>query len=160
MMSLENEIKVMRLLDNKNVIKLEEVFVTKNSFYMVVEMLSGGNLLDLIQNKNLNNHHVVNILRGLIAAVQYIHSLNLMHRDIKPENIMFRSGSLDQSDVQLVDFGLSTFLHQDSIIFLKCGTPGYVAPEIFEQKKEGPLSYNSTCDIFSIGIVFHVIIFG
>lgn len=95
MLSLQNEIQVMRMLNNKNVIKLEEVFETKNSYYMVLEMLSGGNLLDLIQNKNLNNYHVVNILRGLISGVQYIHSLNIMHRDIKPENIMFRSGNLE-----------------------------------------------------------------
>ena len=46
--SLENEIKIMRKLDNNNVIKLHEIYETKNSFYMVLDMLSGGNLLDLI----------------------------------------------------------------------------------------------------------------
>lgn len=139
---------------------LSEVFETKNSYYMVMDMLSGGNLLDLIQNKTLNNFNVVGILKGLIQAVEYIHGLSIMHRDIKPENIMFRSGSLETDDVYLVDFGLSTYTDQEEVIFLKCGTPGYVAPEIFEQNKEGPLSYSKSCDIFSVGVVLHVIVFG
>jgi len=56
-----------------------------------------------------------------------------MHRDIKPENIMFNKGTLEENDVYLVDFGLSTYINDnEEIIFMKCGTPGYVAPEIFE----------------------------
>ncbi len=107
--SLENEIKVSRQLSHPNVLRLSEVYETKNSYYMVMDMLSGGNLLDLIQNKTLNNFNVVGILKGLIQAVEYIHGLAIMHRDIKPENIMFRSGSLETEDVYLVDFGLSTY---------------------------------------------------
>ena len=84
-----------------------------------------------------------------------------MHRDIKPENIMFRSGKLDEDDVCLVDFGLSNIDDKTKeVIFLKCGTPGYVAPEIFEQNKEETIKYNKTCDIFSLGIVLHILIFG
>jgi serine/threonine protein kinase len=99
----------MRQLDNKNVIKLYEIYETNNSFYMVLDMLSGGNLLDLISNKSLTNFNVMNIISGLIESVKYIHSKQIMHRDIKPENIMFKKGTLEADDVTLVDFGLSNF---------------------------------------------------
>lgn len=64
----------MRGLDFKNVIKLHEIYETKNSFYMVLDMLEGGNLLDLISNKSLTNFNVMNIMSGLVEAVKYIHS--------------------------------------------------------------------------------------
>lgn len=56
-----------------------------------------------------------------------------MHRDLKPENIMFKEQSkLDT--LKLIDFGLATFTEIDQFPFPKCGTPGYVAPEIANLK--------------------------
>jgi calcium-dependent protein kinase len=52
-----------------------------------------------------------------------------MHRDIKPENLMFsRLNKLD--GLKIVDFGLSTMCNATEFLYLKCGTPGYVAPEL------------------------------
>ena len=64
-----------------------------------------------------------------------MHAKNIMHRDIKPENILFEhKGSLDEDNgekgLKLVDYGLATFQHEKNVIFTKCGTPGFVAPEI------------------------------
>ena len=58
-----------------------------------------------------------------------------MHRDIKPENILFEDkDSLEKSNAQeglkIVDYGLATFHDEPHVIFTKCGTPGFVAPEI------------------------------
>ncbi len=54
-----------------------------------------------------------------------------MHRDLKPENIILqKSGNL--SEIKIVDFGLGTLIHSDDYIFKKCGTPGFVAPEVFK----------------------------
>ena len=56
-----------------------------------------------------------------------------MHRDLKPENVMFKELSrLDT--LKLIDFGLATFIDIDRFPFPKCGTPGYVAPEIANLK--------------------------
>jgi len=79
-----------------------------------------------------------------------------MHRDIKPENIVFRSNS-DSTDIVLVDFGFAELIKNPKMIFNRCGTPGYVAPEVLEYRTGRPF-YNERCDIFSVGVVFYVLL--
>ena len=54
-----------------------------------------------------------------------------MHRDLKPENILIRSPG-ESYDIVIADFGLATFCDIKDIIFKRCGTPGFVAPEILK----------------------------
>lgn len=56
-----------------------------------------------------------------------------MHRDLKPENIMFKTTN-NINTLKVVDFGLATSTLVDEYPFPKCGTPGYVAPEIANLK--------------------------
>jgi serine/threonine protein kinase len=50
----------------------------------------------------------------------------IIHRDLKPENIMFRKQS--GWDLALCDFGLATYADEEKYLFVRCGTPGFVAP--------------------------------
>ena len=77
----------------------------------------------------------------------------VMHRDIKPENILFRS----KDDVVLSDFGLSISGDNKKIMYPKCGTPGYVAPEIINIKNDekDKANYGCECDMYSLGAVFY-----
>ena len=59
-----------------------------------------------------------------------MHAKRIMHRDIKPENIIIKKKDGDISDIILADFGLSEHLDKKNFLFKRCGTPGYVAPEI------------------------------
>lgn len=61
-----------------------------------------------------------------------MHEQRIMHRDLKPENILFREE--DSYDCVIADFGLATFADVDQYIYVRCGTPGYVAPEISNLK--------------------------
>lgn len=67
-------------------------------------------------------------MQSLLNGVEAMHEKRIMHRDLKPENIIFR----DEESYQCViaDFGLATFADIEEYIFTRCGTPGYVAPEI------------------------------
>ena len=59
-----------------------------------------------------------------------------MHRDIKPENLILKNeGDLKNNPLKIVDFGLSEICSLEKYLFSKCGTPGYVAPEILRSNK-------------------------
>lgn len=76
-----------------------------------------------------------------------------MHRDLKPENIMFKIPN-NMNTLKVVDFGLATSTLVESYPFPKCGTPGYVAPEI-ANLKDSKFKYDKVCDIFSAGCIFY-----
>lgn len=87
-----------------------------------------------------------------------------MHRDIKPQNILFQhKNSLDEGNsdkgLKIVDYGLATFQHEKTIIFTKCGTPGFVAPEIITYDEKQPI-YKTSVDIFSVGVILHLLLVG
>ena len=79
-----------------------------------------------------------------------------MHRDIKPDNILVKSKD-NIFDIVLADFGLSSKLPKsiDKVIFTRCGTPGYVGPEVLKWKANKPF-YDLKCDVFSIGCIFYL----
>lgn len=80
-----------------------------------------------------------------------------MHRDLKPENLLFRKeGDLD---CVIADFGLAEFSEAPEYLFVRCGTPGYVAPEVINIK-DMTTKYHPICDIFSLGLIFHILLTG
>lgn len=83
-----------------------------------------------------------------------MHEYRIMHRDIKPDNIMLRS---EDSLVPVIgDFGLSTDVDSEDYLFYRCGTPGYVAPEVTKIVKGEHIE--PECDIFSLGAIFHIML--
>ena len=94
-----------------------------------------------------------NFLRALI----HIHSKNCIHRDLKPENLLLK-GKENEYDIVIADFGLAASMDEE-VIFKRCGTPGFVAPEILLYK-EGDKFYDSRCDVFSAGIILYVLLTG
>lgn len=146
----------MRLLDHPNVLKLYEVCETENSLYMVMELLQGGSLIEKIREKtSFPIDDALPIMRGMLKAVEHAHSKGIMHRDLKPENILFKTANCKENDVVLADFGLSTLVNEKKYLFFRCGTPGYVAPEVINLKDENA-TYREVCDIFSLGVIFHI----
>lgn len=96
---------------------------------------------------------VQNIIWKLLTACQYIHKKNIMHRDLKLENIILKYKN-DIDDIVVVDFGLSDFYNpKGTYIHTRCGTIGYVAPEIL---KDEP--YNCMVDIFSLGVIMFTLL--
>ena len=77
-----------------------------------------------------------------------------MHRDIKPDNILIYSiEDFSKYEVRIADLGLGTFCPNNQPQFLKCGSPGYLAPEVFSQE-----GYSYKADVFSLGSVFFTLI--
>ena len=58
----------------------------------------------------------------------------------------------------IVDFGLAVYTDQEDYIYYKCGTPGFISPEIFQTNNKEKISTLS--DIFSAGVIFHILLMG
>lgn len=86
-----------------------------------------------------------------MTGLNYLESLDIIHRDLKPENIVFRDKE-DQHEVVIVDFGFATKVDHYKNLFTRCGTPGYVAPEVLND-----FPYNWKADVFSAGIIFYIL---
>lgn len=149
----------MRKINHKNVIKLFEVYETTHSIYLVIELIKGGELMKKIKEKAQYSFlDIQKFMRNFLEALQHIHSKKIMHRDLKPENLLLRSGE-NIFDVLLVDFGLSSFsnIHANEVLFKRCGTPGFVAPEILAYKDNQEGMYDERCDVFSAGVIFYLL---
>lgn len=79
--------------------------------------------------------------------------MNVMHRDLKPHNIFLKHNN-NFTAIKLVDFGLATQTDVDKYIYPKCGTPGYLAPEVANLTNLDH-KYSKICDIFSLGAIFY-----
>ncbi|CAD8093716.1 unnamed protein product [Paramecium sonneborni] len=159
--SVQNEIKIMRILSpHKSLINLIEVYEGDSNIYLIMDLAQGGSLYKEMKNKtNLyKREEIQNIMYSILQGLQYIHSKGIMHRDLKPENILFREkGNLNS--LSIADFGLSVQIDSYPYLYPKCGTPGFVAPEIANMiDKTKP--YTAACDIFSAGVIFHILLMG
>jgi len=81
-----------------------------------------------------------------------------MHRDLKPENIIFRT-NFEKNDAVIADLGLATRYDLKEYLFVRCGTPGFVAPEVVNIK-DLHTTYDPVCDMYSLGVIFHILLFG
>lgn len=79
-----------------------------------------------------------------------------MHRDIKPENILFRKQKtlIEYSNIVIADLGLATTQSVEKYLYFRCGTPGYIAPEVINLVDSNQ-KYHENCDIFSAGAIFY-----
>lgn len=156
---VRNEIAVLKRVSagHKNIVQLHDFFETTHNLYLVFDLCTGGELFDRICAKgSYFEKDAANIVRTVTSAVKYLHDQGIVHRDLKPENILFKSKAED-ADLMLADFGLSKVLDDDkfAILTTTCGTPGYMAPEIF--KKAG---HGKPVDIWAIGVITYFLLCG
>lgn len=172
--SLENEIRVLRRfsanhqndaaaatdpqsgnrLTHPNIVQLYETYEDKSKIYLVMELVTGGELFDRIVEKgSYTEKDASDLIRQILEAVDYMHEQGVVHRDLKPENLLFYSPD-DDSKIMISDFGLSK-MEDSGIMATACGTPGYVAPEVLAQKP-----YGKAVDIWSIGVISYILLCG
>jgi calcium/calmodulin-dependent protein kinase I len=155
-LGLQNEIDILTHVDHPNIVKLYEVFEDVDSYSLVMELMTGGELFDTILEKELyTEKEAAETVRPIIDAINYCHSLNIIHRDIKPENLLYSSKNATLRIIKVSDFGLARFISSETLATTTCGTPGYVAPEILEQRP-----YGKECDYWSIGVVLYILLCG
>jgi serine/threonine protein kinase len=99
----------------------------------------------------------VKMIKGLLKGIRHLHRLGIMHRDLKLENIMVRDNHPTNVKPVIVDLGLAENIDSTKYLYTRCGTPGYVAPEVLQIKSDDKnKTYTQACDLFSLGVIFHI----
>ncbi|XP_037627842.1 calcium/calmodulin-dependent protein kinase IGb isoform X2 [Sebastes umbrosus] len=153
-LNLENEIAVLRRIKHDNVVGMEDFYESCTHYYLIMELVSGGELFDRILDRGVySEKDASSVIQQVLQAVSYLHENGIVHRDLKPENILYYSPDED-SKIMISDFGLSKMV-DDDIMSTACGTPGYVAPEVLAQKP-----YSKAVDCWSIGVITYILLCG
>lgn len=160
---IKEEFNVIRQLDHPHICKAFECYEDRRNIYLVLELLTGGTLLEtLIKQAVFTEVNVADIMRQILRALAYLHEANFIFRDLKTENVMFArpvSGSKDKmemSEIKLIDFGLCCPFEAGSKIAKAAGTPYSVAPELVTS----PVQYDQKCDAWSAGVVMYIMLSG
>ena len=148
------EIAVLRNVSHPRVVKLLKVYEDEDSIHLVMDYQAGGDLYSrILKLHRFTEPKAAALFRRLLEVVHYLHSAGYVHRDIKPENIFLVSPDVD-CEFKLGDFGLATEAGPGSL-HLKCGSPGYLAPEMLRWARYGPKA-----DLFSCGVVLYFLLSG
>jgi serine/threonine protein kinase len=153
--ALRTEIAVLQLVHHPHVIRLKNVFETKEKIFIVTELVKGGDLFDrIVKRRRFPESVARTLISQILEAIHYLHERGIVHRDLKPENIMLTSEE-SEDNVKIGDFGLSKFAVPEEIMKLPCGTLAYVAPEVLNMK-----GYGKEVDLWSVGVILFVLIRG
>ena len=153
--TVNNEINILKQIDNENIMKLYDVINTPSNLYLVLEYINGVNLIQIIKNEKLHfikEERAKLLFSKIVKGISYCHKKNIFHRDIKLENILV----LKNDTVKIIDFGFAVKCNRETLQKLLCGSINYMAPEIV--KKEKYMACYS--DIWSLGVLFYAMLFG
>uniref|UniRef100_A0A3Q1F5E3 Serine/threonine-protein kinase H1-like n=1 Tax=Acanthochromis polyacanthus TaxID=80966 RepID=A0A3Q1F5E3_9TELE len=151
-----SELAVLRRVKHANVIQMIEVFQFPQRVYVVLELATGGELLDRVVSRgHFTERDATQALQMVLAGVGYLHSLGITHRDLKPENLLYYHPGAS-SRLLVTDFGLATFGEGRSwSLRTTCGTPEYMAPEVLLRKP-----YTCAVDMWALGVIAYIVLSG
>ena len=144
---------ILERLNHPFIAKLKFAFQDEQKLYLVTEFMQGGELyFHLKRNSYFKEKAVKFYMSQILLAIEYLHNNGYIYRDLKPENILIDK----DGNIKLTDFGLcKMLLSEQSTTDTLCGTPEYLAPEIFKKQ-----SYTKCVDWFSFGILLYEMICG
>ncbi|XP_027554111.1 hormonally up-regulated neu tumor-associated kinase homolog A-like [Neopelma chrysocephalum] len=154
--NMKREPRVHQMIKHPNVVQLYETLETDNSYYMVMELCLGGDLLDRIcDKKGLAEWEVRRYIWQILSAVEHLHYQGIVHRDLKIENFLLD----ENNNIKIIDFGLSNTAKfsglSQELLHTQCGSPAYAAPELLAHRKYGP-----KVDVWSIGVSMFAMLTG
>ncbi|KAL8403038.1 hypothetical protein RB594_008337 [Gaeumannomyces avenae] len=153
---VDDELDMLQLLKHPHIVRFVDWFESRDKYYIVTELATGGELFDRIcEQGKFTEKDASQTIKQVLGAVDYLHSKNVVHRDLKPENLLYLSKAPD-SDLVLADFGIAKMLdNKDEVLTTMAGSFGYAAPEVMLKKGHG-----KPVDMWSMGVITYTLLCG
>ncbi|KAG8913241.1 serine/threonine-protein kinase KIN2 [Tulasnella sp. 408] len=141
------------LLHHPHICGMREMIVHQHHYYLVLEYVSGGQLLDyIISHGRLREKVARKFARQIGSALEYCHKNNVVHRNLKVENILISQ----TGNIKITDFCVANLWDPNSHLSTACGSHYFPAPELLNAcVYTGP-----EVDVWSFGIVLYVLVCG
>ena len=166
---LQNEIKILSMINHQNIIKLYRVLESQNYLFLVMEYCNGGslytNLYDYIKNygQPFPEKLVQRIMKKILTGVNFLHQKGIIHRDLKLGNILLKyenelNKDIYSAEIKIIDFNCS-YISGTSQPKTIVGTPENMAPSVVQNKFKTKY-YDEKIDIWSLGTLCYEMLFG
>ncbi|XP_012667355.1 caM kinase-like vesicle-associated protein isoform X5 [Otolemur garnettii] len=141
------------MVKHPNILQLVDVFVTRKEYFIFLELATGREVFDWILDQGYySERDTSNVVRQVLEAVAYLHSLKIVHRNLKLENLVYYN-RLKNSKIVISDFHLAKL--ENGLIKEPCGTPEYLAPEVVGRQR-----YGRPVDCWAIGVIMYILLSG
>lgn len=149
----KNEIMILKMVKHHNILQLVDTFETKKEYFIFLELATGREVFDWILDQGYySERDTSNVMRQVLEAVAYLHSLKIVHRNLKLENLVYYN-RLKHSKIVISDFQLAKL--ENGLIRDPCGTPEYLAPEMVGRQR-----YGRPVDLWAIGVIMYILLSG
>lgn len=149
----KNEIMILKMVKHHNILQLVDAFETKKEYFIFLELATGREVFDWILDQGYySERDTSNVMRQVLEAVAYLHSLKIVHRNLKLENLVYYN-RLKHSKIVISDFQLAKL--ENGLIRDPCGTPEYLAPEMVGRQR-----YGRPVDLWAIGVIMYILLSG
>mmetsp|Transcript_3870 Transcript_3870/g.6079 ORF Transcript_3870/g.6079 Transcript_3870/m.6079 type:complete len:521 (-) Transcript_3870:363-1925(-) len=153
--AIYDEVAIMSSLSHPHIVPLIDFFEEKDCYFLVMELMSGGDLFDRIgKKKSYSEADARDLAVKMLKAMSYCHSHKIAHCDMKPKNLLLMSEDND-SYIKLADFGFAARCHTPKSLTKQCGTPFFVSPEILMRQP-----YDQQSDMWSVGCIIFLLLSG
>jgi len=157
------EARAATLLKHPNICRVLDFGVSDNGTpYLIMEWVEGINLETWVEtNGELDVSDVLAMSRQIAEALAHAHQKKIIHRDLKPQNIMVNFNTVNQIEVQLIDFGIAKMMGEAdqtstmTRVGMAVGTPAYMSPE-----QARGIAVDRRTDIYSLGCVMYYALTG
>jgi len=156
-----NEVSIHCQLSHPNIITFREIFDGPKSYFVVLDLATGGELFDrIIEIQRFPEKEALHVMLQVLSGVKYMHDLHIVHRNLKPEDLVLSSRDKNP-DIKIIDFGFATKLTNDFELLQLVGTPPYFAPEVSLLRDETVMDgYGRPVDIWAMGVILYILLSG
>jgi calcium/calmodulin-dependent protein kinase I len=156
--SIYDEVSMMAALSktdtNYHVLPLIDFFEEQDKYYVVMELMGGGELLERISKlERYTEADVREIVDNILQAMAHCHAHNIAYRDLNPKNILLKSE--EGWYVKLTNFQLAARCYEEMSLTKQCGTPSFTAPEVILRRP-----YDERADMWSVGCITFLLLSG